>query len=54
MGNKKAVTLSIDEEIYENYRNYCEKNGLILSKKVEIFMKEELNKKRKNEGIFLF
>ena len=47
MRNKKAVTLSIDEETYENYRKYCEENGLILSKKVEIFMKEELQKKRR-------
>ena len=45
MNNKKPVTLSIDEKTYEDYRKHCEENGLILSKKVEMFMKEELNKK---------
>jgi len=49
MNNKKTVTLSIDEKTYERYKKYCEENGLILSKKVEMFMKEELNKNRENK-----
>jgi len=49
MNNKKTVTLSIDEKTYEEYKKYCEENGLILSKRVEIFMKDELNKKRENK-----
>ena len=39
---RKTISLSIDEEIYEAYKKYCEKNSLILSRKVETFMKEEL------------
>ena len=46
MNNKKTVTLSIDEKTYEEYKKYCEENGLILSKRVEFFMKDELNKKK--------
>jgi len=46
MNNKKPVTLSIDEKTYEEYRKHCEENGLILSKKVEMFMKEELEKEK--------
>ena len=42
---RKTVSLSIDEEIYEAYKKYCEENSLILSRKVETFMKEELKKK---------
>ena len=49
MNNKKTVTLSIDEKTYEEYKKYCEENGLILSKQVEMFMKNELNKKRENK-----
>ena len=49
MNNKKTVTLSIDEKTYEEYKKYCEENGLILSKRVEMFMKNELNKKRENK-----
>jgi len=41
---RKTVALSIDEQIYEEYKKYCEKNFLILSRKVENFMREELKK----------
>ena len=44
MNNKKTVTLSINEKIYEEYKKYCEENGLILSKQVEMFMKEQLKR----------
>lgn len=39
---KKRITLSMDPKIYDQYRDYCEENGIILSKKVEIFIKKEL------------
>ena len=39
---KQKVTLSIDESTYNNYRDFCEENALMLSKKIEIFMKKEL------------
>jgi len=44
---KKRVTLFVDSEIYEKYKQYCERNGLILSKRFEIFMEDELKKKSK-------
>jgi len=37
----KRITLS-DAEVYEKYREYCEKKGLIISKQIENFMREEL------------
>jgi len=42
---RKTVALSLDEDIYENYKKYCEDNQIILSRKVEKFMEEELKKK---------
>ena len=39
---KKKVTLSIDSKIYDSYRKHCEENAIMLSKKIEIFMKKEL------------
>ncbi len=39
--NKKKVTLSIDSDIYERYQKFCEEHGLMLSKKVELFMRKE-------------
>jgi len=44
---KKTISLSVEEEIYEHYRNYCEEKGIILSKQFENFMKEELIKNNK-------
>jgi hypothetical protein len=46
MSNKR-ITLSVDAEIYEKYKEYCEKKGLIISKQIENFMREELNKIKK-------
>ena len=43
---RKTVALSLDKDIYEKYQKYCEKHSIILSRKVEKFMEEELKKKR--------
>lgn len=43
---RKTVALSLDEEIYEKYQNYCEENQMILSRKVEALMKKELKEKK--------
>ena len=44
---KNTVSLSVEEEVYEEYRRYCEQKGIILSKQFENFMVEEL---KKNKG----
>lgn len=44
MGVKKKVTLSIDTKTYDNYRQYCEEHAILLSKKIELYMKSELDK----------
>jgi len=40
---KKTISLSVEEEVYENYKKYCEQKGIILSKQFENFMVNELN-----------
>ena len=42
---KKKVTLSLDSQIYSEFQNYCEENAIMLSKKIEIFMKSVLENK---------
>ena len=43
MANKnKNVTLSVDSETYDKYSEYCKNNGLVMSKRFEIFMQKEL------------
>jgi len=39
---RKTVALSLDDRTYRQYRNYCKRNSLVLSRTVESFMKEEL------------
>lgn len=46
MGRNKKVTLSIDSSTYDDFRIYCENHAIMLSKKVELWMYEEMKKKR--------
>ena len=41
---KKKVTLSIDSKIYEKFQKYCEENAIMLSKKIELWIKDFLEK----------
>lgn len=41
---KKRVTLFVESEIYDKFKEYCDKQGLVLSKRFEKFMEEELKK----------
>ena len=43
---RKTVALSLDEETYGRYQEYCEENHMILSRKVEALMKKELDEKK--------
>ncbi len=45
----KRITLSVDTEIYEKYKKYCDKRGLIISKQIENFMRNELKKVEQND-----
>jgi len=48
MGNgKRTITLSVDNQTYEDYKKICEQKGLILSKQFENFMIEEIKKEGK-------
>ena len=47
LGNKQKVTLSIDSDVYIKFQKYCEENAIMLSKKVELFMKKELEEEEK-------
>ena len=44
---KKRINLSIDEEVYREFQVYCEERCMVASKKVEMFMKDELKKGKK-------
>ena len=46
---QKNVTLSLDEEVYESYKKYCERNAVALSKSVENFMKDKIGIKQEGK-----
>jgi hypothetical protein len=46
---KQKVTLSIDIAVYEAYRDYCDENAFMLSKKVENYMKKELEEAKEKK-----
>jgi len=41
---KVRPSFTVDEDLFNRYRNYCKKNGISMSARVENFIKEELSK----------
>ena len=39
---QKNVTLSLDKEVYENYKEFCQKNAIALSRSIEVFMEKRM------------
>lgn len=44
---QKNVTLSLNENIYEKYKDFCKKNAIALSRSVEVFMEVKIKKEEK-------
>ena len=44
--NKKNVTLLVDGLLYKKYREYCTKEGLLVSRQFEKLMEKELRVSR--------
>lgn len=42
--SQKNVTLSLDEDTYEKYKEFCKKNAVALSRSIEVFMEEKTKK----------
>ena len=42
----KNITLKVDEKLYNAYKKYCKEKGLIISRQFEIFIENELKRKR--------
>jgi len=44
----KNVTLSVDEDIYEKYKEFCKKKGWLISRQFEIMMEVHMEEDEKN------
>jgi hypothetical protein len=45
--NRKNVTIHINSKLYDQYSEYCKKEGIILSRQIEKFIINELKKVNK-------
>lgn len=43
---KTRVSFTLDEELFNEFRNYCRKNGINMSGKMESYIREELSKNK--------
>lgn len=39
---KKKITITIDKDIFEQFKSYCKNNGMKISTKVELLMKDSV------------
>jgi len=44
-------TFNLDEEIYKVFSKYCKKEGISMSKKIENFIRAELERMQLNVGV---
>ena len=45
---KKKVTLSLDSKTYSEFRDYCDENAILLSKKIELWILDFMQKNKKD------
>lgn len=45
----KNITLKLNFNIYEKYREFCKNKGLLVSRQIEIFMENQM-KEGENNG----
>ena len=43
----KNVTLRVNENLYDKYRDYCQKKGLVISRQFEIMMEKQMGEDEK-------
>ena len=44
----KNITLKVNSKLYDKYRVFCKKKGLIVSRQFEIAMEDQLKKEGQN------
>lgn len=45
----KNITLKVNSELYDKYREYCKKKGLIVSRQFEIMIEKQLREGAKSQ-----
>ena len=42
---RRPITLSLKEKLLNEYLEYCKENGMVLSRRIEVLIKRDLQKK---------
>jgi antitoxin component of RelBE/YafQ-DinJ toxin-antitoxin module len=50
MSKNKLISIRIPEKLLEEYKQFCDDNSMVLSKRIRKFMEQELAKWRKLKG----
>jgi len=45
----KNITLKVNSDLYDKYREYCKKKGLIVSRQFEIMIEKQLREGAKSQ-----
>jgi len=45
----KNITLRVNSKLYDKYREFCKKKGLLVSRQVEIMMEQQMKEGAKND-----
>lgn len=45
--NRKAVTVSLKADLFNEYKKYCDQYGMFISRRVEILLEKDLNELKK-------
>ncbi len=45
--NSKNITLRVNSELYDKYRDFCKKKGWLTSRQFELMMEEQMKEDQK-------
>ena len=48
---KTKVSFTIDEELFNKFRNYCKQNGINMSGRIESYIREEVKNQRNKKEV---
>jgi len=48
---KKKIEFKLEEEMFNSYKELCERNGLDMSKRLRLFIESEIKHDEKGENI---
>jgi antitoxin component of RelBE/YafQ-DinJ toxin-antitoxin module len=51
MKMKKKIEFKLEEELFNSYKELCERNGLDMSKRLRLFIESEIKHDEKGENI---